>query len=44
MDRNAAVIDGTDRRTDGRTPDRYVDPAPIEAERIIIIIIIIISL
>ena len=21
-------IDGTDRRTDGRTPDRYVDPAP----------------
>ena len=21
-------IDGTDRRTDGRTPDRYTDPAP----------------
>jgi len=21
-------IDGTDRRTDGRTPERYIDPAP----------------
>jgi len=21
-------IDGTDRRTDGRTPDRYIDPVP----------------
>ena len=23
-DRKAAAIDGTDRRTDGRTPDRYI--------------------
>jgi len=27
MDQNAATIDGTDRRTDVRTPDRYIDPA-----------------
>ena len=24
----AAVMDGTDKRSDGRTPDRYVDLAP----------------
>jgi len=27
MDRKAAATDGKDRRTDGRTPERYVDPA-----------------
>jgi len=26
MDRKA--VDGTDRQTDGRTPDRYIDPTP----------------
>jgi len=28
MERKAAAIDGTNRRTDGRTPNRYIDPAP----------------
>jgi len=28
MDLKAAAIDGIDRRTYGRTPDRYTDPAP----------------
>jgi len=27
MDLEAAAINGTDRRTDGRTTDRYIDPA-----------------
>ena len=26
--RKAAAINGTDGRTDGRTPDRYIDPEP----------------
>jgi len=25
----AAAVDRRDRQTDGRTPDRYIDPAPI---------------
>ena len=29
--RRAAATDGTDGRTDGRTPDCYIDSAPLEA-------------
>ena len=29
--RQAAAIEGTDGRTDGRTLDRYIEPAPLEA-------------
>jgi len=29
MDRKAAAIDGTDRQTDGRTPDRYYEPRSV---------------
>ena len=27
MDRKAAAVDGTDRRTDGQTPAHYINPA-----------------
>jgi len=33
VDRKAAAVDGTNRRTDRRTPDRCIDSAPLEADR-----------